>query len=187
MVVAVVLTTFLLGAFYRMRWNIPKTGSPSNSSVAAAPAAPTDGNAEPAIDESQPASKPAPILVLSDIEYSSGPNSSTITVDVDEQVHYQINRLTNPDRIYLDLQGSRIDPVLSRKKFEVIDPVLKAIRVAEHKGNVTRVTLETKRFCDYLLTTVRESHQLQIQITQSGWAELSSRNNQEPAISAAAR
>lgn len=189
-VLAVVLITFLLGALYRVRWGVKKPARTQATQISSTLPIATDPKVKAPEASSSPerASEPAaPATVLRDIEYSSGPNSSTVTVDVDDRVQYEINRLANPDRIYLDLQGSRIDPALSRKRFQITDPVLQAIRVAEHKGNVTRVTLETKRFCDYLLTTVRQSHQLQIQITQSGWAELSSRNDPDPAINPATR
>jgi len=191
-VLAVALTAFLTGALYRLHWNGAKPKRslpPAGASTPAALPSSTIREVGPGNATKPPEMVPEPappVLLLSDVQYLPGPNSSTITVDVDDGVHYEINRLTNPDRIYLDLHGSKMDPALSRKKFQVADPVLQAIRVAEHKGNFTRVTLETKRFCDYLLTTVRKSHQLQIQITQSGWAELSS-GNDDPSLSATAR
>lgn len=177
--VATLLVAFSIGAFYNVRSDVAK---PSRSAqlvktadVAAASSTTLDVNADGAdIATFHPTvtTVPNPILVLRDVQYLPGSSSTTVTVDVDENVPYDINRLTNPDRIYLDLWGSQLGGALSRKRFQVTDPILRAIRVAEHKGNVTRVTLETKRACDYLLTTVRNSHQLKIEITESKWPEL---------------
>jgi AMIN domain-containing protein len=104
------------------------------------------------------------IVVLKDIRYSSGPSSTTVAIDVDENVHYQINRLTEPYRIYLDLPGSKLDRALSGRKFQVNDSLLRAIRVAEHQGAVTRIALETHHFSDYRVTPEPNSHRLLIEL-----------------------
>ncbi len=110
------------------------------------------------------AAGPKRVGVLRDIRYLSGPNSTTVAIELDEKVQYEINRLTAPDRIYLDLRGSKLDPRLAEKKFQIRDSLLRAIRVAEHEGNVTRVTLETYHFSEYSLIPVPNSHRLLIEL-----------------------
>ncbi len=168
-VVAVVLATFPTGVLYRMRSDGAKptpSASATPSTVTALPA--SVGTKEKPVytvkSHETVGEHADPIMVLSDVQYWSGPSSTTVAIDVDETVRYEIKRLTNPDRIYLDLRGSKLDIALWGRKFRVKDPLLQAIRVAEHEGNVTRVTLETKLFCEYLLTTVPKSRHLQIEL-----------------------
>ena len=169
-VIAVMLATFPIGALYLVPLDIANP-APSvrtlNTRIAAAPSTSLGPKGE-AVNVAQFHGRAAelahPILVLSDVQYRSGLSATTVTIGVDENVQYEINRLTNPDRIYLDFRGSKIDGSLLKQRFQVTDPVLRAIRMAEHKGNVSRVTLETNRFCDYLLTTVAKSHKVQIEL-----------------------
>jgi hypothetical protein len=161
-VVAVVLAALPFGALHLVRLD---TANPSPSMAVAAPSPFVSPIAvSPVYSRERPAEAVHPIRVLSDVQYQSGLSTTTVTIVVDENVEYEINRLTNPDRIYLDFRGSKIDGPLLKHGFQVTDPILRAIRIAEHKGNVSRVTLETNRFCDYLLTTIANSHKLQIEL-----------------------
>lgn len=102
--------------------------------------------------------------ILTNVRYSSGTTSTTVTIDLDEAVQYDVNRLTEPDRIYLDLRGSKLDPGFMGTRPQVTDSLLRAIRVAEHDGNSTRVTLVTNHFCDYSVTPAADSHRLLIEL-----------------------
>ncbi|HKU24531.1 MAG TPA: AMIN domain-containing protein [Candidatus Sulfotelmatobacter sp.] len=167
-VIAVMLAAFPFGALYILGDVAENSASTLlKTPIPAASSASLDRNGDGVNvgGDRQGASNLArPILVVSDVQYQSGLDATTVTIGVDESVQYEINRLTNPDRIYLDFRGSKLDGSLLRQRFQVTDPLLRAIRIAEHKGNVSRVTLETNRLCDYLLTTVAKSHKLQIEL-----------------------
>ena len=182
--IAVILAAFPFGAIHIVRLDTGETSGSTLPQTAIATASPASVSLkrEPvnfAKAHERAAELSDPILVVSDVQYRSGLTATTVTIDVDENVQYEINRLTNPDRIYLDLRGSKLDSSLLRQRFQVTDPVLQAIRIAEHRGNVSRVTLETNRFCDYLLTTVAKSHKLQIELLNPA----AGRSTSRPALS----
>ncbi len=166
-VAAVVLATVPVGIPYLLRSRA--AWKPNSVPAAKLPLATTSNpRVTPAIEPAKvPATavaNPEHISVLTDVRYWSGPSATTVAIDVDENVHYEINRLAGPDRIYLDLRSSRLDSGLWGRKFPVNDARLRAIRVAEHEGPVTRVTLETQHFSDYSVIPEPHSHRLLIEL-----------------------
>jgi hypothetical protein len=72
-----------------------------------------------------------------------------VGIELEEQVKYEIHRLTSPDRVYLDLYGSRLGAALLRKRLQVDDRLVRKVRIGEVTGTLTRVTLETYGPCDF--------------------------------------
>lgn len=69
--------------------------------------------------------------------------STRVVVEVSGEFTYRYDRLSNPERIYFDIPGSR--PVLSKQRIHTIpvgDALLQQIRVSETQPNVTRVVLD---------------------------------------------
>src|SRR5438132_2708650 len=61
-----------------------------------------------------------------------------------DQVQYEVHRLSAPERIYFDLHDTVLDPSLAGKTIEVGDALLLRIRVAQPVPGVSRIVLETK-------------------------------------------
>jgi type IV pilus assembly protein PilQ len=70
-----------------------------------------------------------------------------VQLDTDGDISYKAFRLEKPSRLVIDLNGIR-DRV-ARKTIEVNDPVVKRIRVAQFKPDVTRVVLDLEGKADY--------------------------------------
>lgn len=77
------------------------------------------------------------------IRHWSSPNSSTVVVDLQDQVQYEAHRLTNPDRIYFDLHDTSLAPALMGQTIKIGDAFLQRVRVAQPVKGITRVVLET--------------------------------------------
>jgi|SRR5579871_1661694 len=66
-----------------------------------------------------------------------------IAIETDGDFHLRSDKLTNPERIFFDLEGTR--PSLGSKAMTVIqvsDPLVERIRVAEPQRNTTRVVVD---------------------------------------------
>ena len=66
-----------------------------------------------------------------------------ISIEVSSDFKYKSERLSDPDRLFFDIQGAR--PAISEKGMHVVevgDTLLKQIRVAETQPGVTRVVLD---------------------------------------------
>ena len=93
---------------------------------------------------------PGQVALVSGIRHWSTPVYTRIAIDLQDQVAYQAARVPNPDRIYFDLYGSRLDSSLNGRSVEVIDDgFLKRIRAAQFSNNVTRIVLDVSSVSDY--------------------------------------
>jgi N-acetylmuramoyl-L-alanine amidase len=67
-----------------------------------------------------------------------------VSIEVSAEFKYRHGRLSDPDRIFFDIQGARPELSDSRRIFTIPvgDPLVKQIRVAETSPGVTRVVLD---------------------------------------------
>ncbi len=72
-----------------------------------------------------------------------------MVISLGQEVKYVSRRLTSPDRIFFDLQDTRLADKLTGQRSEVSESAVSRIRVAQHEPRVTRVALVTKALCDY--------------------------------------
>src|SRR4029077_18702654 len=90
------------------------------------PAEPENENA--ATDVTDPSSsnpeKPGTLPRISAIKHSSSADSSTVIVDLQDQVQYEAHRLSDPERIYVDLHDTGLASGLFGKTLEVKDSLL---------------------------------------------------------------
>lgn len=93
----------------------------------------------------EPAPKLGILPLVTAVHGVPSANSSTVVIDLEDQVQYEAHTLNNPDRIYFDLHDTRIAPALANQTINLDnDPFLKRIRIAQPVDGVTRVVLETK-------------------------------------------
>ena len=104
--------------------------------------------AEPASKEpdfhAQPVLKPGSTPEVTGIRHWSSADSSTVVVDVQDQIQYETHTLDNPPRIYFDLYDTKMAPGLVNQSIVVDDTFIKRVRMAEPSSGVTRVVLDTK-------------------------------------------
>ncbi len=93
-----------------------------------------------------------------------GPNYLRIVIGVDNEVKFDSVRLSNPDRIVLNLQDARLSPDLLGKSFPVENGFLKQIRVAQFSADVTRVVLDVDKIETYSIFTLPNPFRLVIDV-----------------------
>lgn len=91
------------------------------------------------------------------IRHWSSPNSSTVVVDLQDQVQYEAHRLTNPDRIYFDLHDTSLAPALMGQTIKIGDAFLQRVRIAQPVKGITRVVLETTATTSSFSVSMEES------------------------------
>ena len=104
---------------------------------------------------------------ITDIRHWATVDSSIIRIDVEDQVQYEIHRLTAPDRIYLDLHDTKLASDLAAKTIDVHDPLLKRIRVGQPAAGITRIVLVTKEHTDFSVRLEANPYQLIIELKGS--------------------
>ncbi|HET9406184.1 MAG TPA: N-acetylmuramoyl-L-alanine amidase [Candidatus Sulfotelmatobacter sp.] len=98
------------------------------------------------------------------IRHWSTPDSTRVALDLESDVKFHAERLTNPDRIFFDLRGTRLASTLVGKTFDVDDGFLKKIRVAQFQPGRSRIVLEVKDLSDYEAFLVPNPYRLIIDI-----------------------
>jgi N-acetylmuramoyl-L-alanine amidase len=95
----------------------------------------------------------------------NGDSYTRIVIDVGAQVKYQAARISNPDRIYFDVEDAKIDPELLRKPIGVEDGgFLKSVRVAQNQLDVVRVVLEVDHAKDYSVFLLPDPYRLVVDV-----------------------
>jgi N-acetylmuramoyl-L-alanine amidase/putative methionine-R-sulfoxide reductase with GAF domain len=144
-------------------------------SVAAA-ANPTAANAspEPISDNSAPDMSPATPQELSKfprvtgIRHWSSADSSSVVLDLQDQVQYEAHRLAGPDRIYFDLRDTQLAPDLVGKSIEVGDTFVSRIRTAQPVAGVTRVVLQIKADSTFSVSLESNPYRLVVEVRKVG-------------------
>jgi N-acetylmuramoyl-L-alanine amidase len=73
-----------------------------------------------------------------------------VAIDLEDEVQFEAGRVTNPDRIFFDLHGTRLAAEMKGKSFDVQDDgFLSKIRVAQFSNDMTRVVLNVSNISDY--------------------------------------
>jgi N-acetylmuramoyl-L-alanine amidase/putative methionine-R-sulfoxide reductase with GAF domain len=105
---------------------------------------------------------------VSGIRHWSSADSSTVVLDLEDQVQYEAHRLANPDRIYFDLHDTSLAPELEGKTIDVGDALLARVRVAQPAPGLTRVVLETKGNSNYSVSLEPNPYRLVVQVQKLG-------------------
>ena len=187
-VAAVVLVAVALGA--GVWWTLGHRGRPAAISAGAiAPVAtpqtvPSASTAQPVIttpaattetvseDQSgAPPMSPEEAGVLpqvTGIRHWSSVESSTVVIDIQDQVQYEAHRLAKPDRIYFDLHDTTLAATLSNRIIAVNDTLLQRVRVAQPVAGVTRVVLETNGASDFSVSLEPNPYRLVVEVRKLG-------------------
>jgi len=139
----------------------PNSSADSGTSIdVTMPAAPGSGSATP-----QEVSK---MPHVTGIRHWSSADSSTVVLDLEDQVQYEAHRLSAPDRIYFDLHDTSLASEIAGKTIDVGDGLLARVRVAQPVSGLTRVVLETKGSSNYSVSLEPNPYRLVVQVRKPG-------------------
>ena len=135
-----------------------------------------DSSSEALPDSNQPQNTPATPQELSKFphvtavrHWSSG-DSSTVVLDLEDQVQYEPGHLSNPERFYFDLRDTQLASELQGKAVEG-DSLLSHVRLAQPVSGMTRVVLEAKNdgtLSPPQVSLERDPYRLVIQVHKLG-------------------
>jgi N-acetylmuramoyl-L-alanine amidase/putative methionine-R-sulfoxide reductase with GAF domain len=105
---------------------------------------------------------------ITGIRHWSSADSSTVVLDLEDQVQYEAHRLASPDRIYFDLHDTSLAPDIEGKAIDVGDALLVRVRVSQPVSGVTRVVLETKGKPNFSVSLEPNPYRLVVQVRKLG-------------------
>src|SRR6202043_798520 len=88
-----------------------------------------------------------------------------VVIDVGAKVKYQAARISGPDRIYFDIEGTKLSSALLHKPIDLDSGgFLKSVRVAQNQSGVVRVVLEVNRVTDYSVFLLPDPYRLVVDV-----------------------
>ena len=150
--------------------------APVPSAPAASANSATDANATPDAmsDSDETANSPASTQELSKfprvtaIRHWASADSSTVVLDLEDQVQYEAHRLAGPDRIYFDLRDTQLASDLIGKVIDVGDTFVSRVRMAQPVAGMTRVVLETKANSTFSVSLEPNPYRLVVEVRKIG-------------------
>jgi len=109
-------------------------------------AAPDNSIKETGATPDAAAGKPSRVI---GIRHWSTPEYTRVAIDLEQGVKYDSQRIDHPDRIFVDLLNTKLDPKLAGKTFDVSDGLLKDIRTSSVKAGRTRVVLDLDEHSEF--------------------------------------
>ncbi|HEX4426719.1 MAG TPA: N-acetylmuramoyl-L-alanine amidase [Terriglobales bacterium] len=111
----------------------------ADDSVKGNPVSNDDGSAE---DSAAPGSESDKTIHVTGVRHWSTPDYTRVSIDLDDGVKYESQRIDHPDRVFFDLLDTQLAGELLGKTFDVDDGLLKKIRVAQYQPGRSRIVLE---------------------------------------------
>jgi N-acetylmuramoyl-L-alanine amidase/GAF domain-containing protein len=105
---------------------------------------------------------------ITGIRHWASTDSSTVVIDIQDQVQYEAHRLPNPERIYFDLHDTTLATSFTSRTIAVNDALLQRIRVAQPMAGVTRVVLETTGASDFSVSLEPNPYRLVVEVRKAG-------------------
>jgi N-acetylmuramoyl-L-alanine amidase len=148
----------------------PPTGSASPPASESSPATDQPTTSSQAAENDSPHildPKLALRQLVTGIWHVSSADSSTVVIDVQGEVQYEAHRLSDPERIYIDLHDTALAPGLFGKTIEVGDALLARVRIAQPRRGVSRVVLETTGASDFSVSLQSNPYRLVVEIRKA--------------------
>jgi len=127
----------------------------------------SNGLARQSAPENSLNNNPSIVPLVNGVRHWSSTGSSTIVVDLQQEVQYEAHHLSEPERIYFDLLDTALAPGLNGKVIDVQDGLVGRVRVAQPSDNVTRVVLDTKPGSHFTVSMEQNPYRLVIEIRGS--------------------
>jgi N-acetylmuramoyl-L-alanine amidase len=126
-----------------------KTARKPRSSVGASTSANSDSDSGDTQSANTASARRSALPRVTGVRHWSTPDYTRVAIDVEQEVKFGSQRISNPDRIFFDLRDTKLASTLVGKTFDVDDGFLKKIRVAEFQPGRTRIVLEVDDLASY--------------------------------------
>jgi N-acetylmuramoyl-L-alanine amidase len=103
---------------------------------------------------------------ISDIRFWQTRDFTRVVLEMGQQVKYDVGRVESPERLYLDLFDTRVNPP-SGKKIDVQDDLLRSIRVAQFNHNTSRVVLDLTDQTEFAISELTNPYRVVIDVSTS--------------------
>jgi N-acetylmuramoyl-L-alanine amidase len=111
-----------------------------------------------------PSPPPPGLARVYDLRSWSGDSSTRVVLYLERKVELQSDRVSDPDRLWVDLARTRLHPNLARRVFPVGDGLLEQVRIAQNREDVVRVVLDFKEVWEHNIFYLEDPTRLVIDV-----------------------
>jgi N-acetylmuramoyl-L-alanine amidase len=141
------------------------------------------GAARAAPEAPLPSPPPPGLAQVFNLRFWSGESSTRVVLDVEKQVRYRWDRIADPDRLWIDLEGTRLHPNLAHRSFPVGDGLLEQVRVGQNRDDVVRVVLDFKNVKDHSIFYLENPLRLVVDVRGTPRPQMASAEKRPPPLS----
>ncbi len=115
------------------------------------------------------AAVPGALAVVNGLRFWSNPNYTRVVIDADQEADYQHRLLKKdpeihkPQRLYVDLNNSRLQPDLERQ-VPINDDLLTHVRAGQYQKDAVRVVVDIKSFKTYKIFSLKNPFRIVIDV-----------------------
>lgn len=102
--------------------------------------------------------------IVEAVRFHSEANATRVVIETNGVVQYATGRLSQPERLYIDLRQARLAAGFSARKLQVGDERLRTIRIAQHRKGVVRVVLDLQTALRYSMFTLHTPYRIVIDL-----------------------
>jgi len=117
-----------------------------------------------------PEGKLAELPKITSVRHWSSSMGSTVVIDMEDQVNYEVHRLMSPERIYFDLHDTALPADLDGKTMDVGDASLSSVRIAQPVAGMTRIVLDTRNGSNFSVSMETNPYRLVVELRDSAKA-----------------
>jgi N-acetylmuramoyl-L-alanine amidase len=136
----------------------------SHNAQPVATVAPTAGAAGSSAATSIQTPETSALPRITGLRHWSNTESSTVVIDLQDQVPYEIHKLASPERIYVDFHDTALAAELANRNDAVDDALLSRIKIEQTVPGVSRVELETKNSSNFSVSMEPNPYRLVLEI-----------------------
>ncbi|MGC4055109.1 MAG: N-acetylmuramoyl-L-alanine amidase [Paludibaculum sp.] len=111
----------------------------------------------------------APLAAVTSVRFWSLSQATRVALEVSSEVKYRFEKLTNPDRLFVDLSETRMR--LNDKAFYTVkvgDKLVRQIRVAQKEPRVMRIVLDLEVPVEHEISVLTNPTRIIIEVRPSG-------------------
>jgi len=117
----------------------------------------------------------------------TGETSTRVVLDLDRQVKLKYSRIGNPDRLWIDLIGSRLHPNLTDRSFPVGDGLLEKVRIGPNREGVVRMVLDLRSVSEHNMFYLQDPPRLVVDVHANATRGKAVASTRKPATRPASR
>jgi len=143
----------------------PSTSAPSSAPAGANVTAGSAMAGTAAGSATANASAPGQSSEVSHVHIWNADNYTRIIIELGGRAKYQAARISDPDRIYFDIENAKLSNELLHQPIEIPSVgYLKAVRVAQNRSDVVRVVLDVAKVKDYSVFELADPDRLIVDV-----------------------